>query len=114
MTTLTTHVLDLGLGLPAAGIAYALYAIDGDGRHGGRLLAEGVTNADGRTDAPLATALGSGRYEIVFSARAYFAAGGRTTFYDDIPIRFTLDAERPHHHVPLLLSPWGYSTYRGS
>jgi hydroxyisourate hydrolase len=111
MTTLTTHVLDLGRGEPAAGIGYALYALEGAS---GRLVAQGTTNQDGRTDAPLATDLGAGHYEIVFGARAYFTAAGRQTFYDDIPIRFTLDAERPHHHVPLLLSPWGYSTYRGS
>ncbi len=111
MTTLTTHVLDIALGEPAVGIGFALYAVSGVE---GRLIAQGATNDDGRTDVPLATDLPSGHYEIVFAAGAYFSAGGRATFYDDIPIRFTLDEARPHHHVPLLLSPWGYSTYRGT
>ena len=111
MTTLTTHVLDIATGTPAAGIAITLVALLGNER---RVVASTITNADVRTDAPLASDLESGTYEIVFSVGAYFAATTAATLFAEIPIRVVLDSARPNYHVPLLLSPFGYSTYRGS
>lgn len=111
---LTTHVLDTTRGVPAEGIEIDLYRIDGDDR---RHLALRVTNADGRTDTPIlpAEVFAPGTYELEFHAGDYLdrvgAPGPR--FLTVIPIRFTMDAES-HYHVPLLLSPFGYSTYRGS
>lgn len=109
--TVSTHVLDVARGVPAAGIAIALYALDGAQR---TLLATALANRDGRTDAPLASNLAAGQYEMVFAAGAYFAERGVTSFYADIPVRFVLDSATSRYHVPLLLAPWGYSTYRGS
>jgi hydroxyisourate hydrolase len=109
--TLTTHVLDISIGSPAAGIAIALYAIEASTR---TLLANATTNADGRTDAPLAETLAPGRYELGFTVAAYFAARNAATFYDEITVRFQIHDDGLHYHVPLLLAPWGYSTYRGS
>ena len=114
---LTTHVLDTARGIPAAGLSIALYRLDGDKR---RLVAETETNADGRTDRPIlpAEAFEAGSYELVFQAGAYLARfeaeppGVR--FLDAIPIRFGMEDASAHYHVPLLLSPYGYSTYRGS
>jgi 5-hydroxyisourate hydrolase len=108
--TLTTHVLNISTGIPAAGIAIELDAIDGATR---TKLATAVTNADGRTDAPLAHDLPPGIYEITFDVAAYFARSNTQTFYDTIAVRFRL-ASGTKFHVPLLLSPYGYSTYRGS
>jgi hydroxyisourate hydrolase len=110
---LTTHVLDTAAGSPVAGLRVALYRIEGAARVP---LAEAITNADGRTDAPIlpAGAFEPGTYELEFQAGAYLHAAGRASaFLDVIPIRFTMDAQA-HYHVPLLLSPYGYSTYRGS
>ena len=114
---LTTHVLDTALGVPAAGLEITLYAVEGEGR---RELARVVTNADGRTDSPILPAerFATGTYELVFQAGAYLertqgpAEGPR--FLDEVPIRFGIDDVAGHYHVPLLLSPFGYSTYRGS
>jgi len=111
MTRLTTHVLDIARGVPAEGLTLRLYAIDGETR---RLVSEQQTNADGRTTEPIGVQLSSGTYELVFAAGPYFAGFATPTLYNDIPVRFALDAKREHHHIPLLLSPWGYSTYRGS
>ncbi len=112
---LTTHVLDTARGRPAAGIGITLYRADGDVW---APIAESVTNADGRTDAPLleGAALTAGRYELVFAAGDYLRAQGARglLFLDDIPIRFGVPDAAAHYHVPLLLSPFGYSTYRGS
>ena len=108
--TLTTHVLDTARGSPGAGISVGLFAIDGERT----LLHVAVTNADGRTEAPLATGLAPGDYELVFAVADYFARDGVATFFDEIPVRFVIAAESARYHVPLLLSPWGYSTYRGS
>lgn len=108
---LSTHVLDTARGAPAEAIPVRLYALDGDRR---RLVAESRTNADGRTAAPLATSLAPGTYELVFGVREYFARAGTATFFDEIPIRFTLTDPDGRYHIPLLLSPWAYSTYRGS
>ncbi len=110
-TTLTTHVLDTARGTPAAGISVGTFALEGDER---RLLGVAVTNADGRTDAPLATDLAAGTYELVFAVMDYFARDDVATMYDEIPVRFVVTAGTERYHVPLLLSPWSYSTYRGS
>lgn len=110
---LTTHVLDTARGCPAVGIPIRLETK-------GRLLGTSVTNADGRCDAPLlAGALfRAGRYELTFWVAAYFAryVGGLTEppFLDDIVLRFGIADETQHYHVPLLVSPYAYSTYRGS
>lgn len=117
MGRLSTHVLDTARGKPAAGVAIQLYRLDGGERH---LLCETMTNADGRTDVPLlqGEALKVGSYEIVFAAGAYLRATrqveGDTLFLDQVPIRFGVADAGQHYHVPLLLSPYGYSTYRGS
>jgi 5-hydroxyisourate hydrolase len=113
---LTTHVLDTASGLPAARLRIALYRVNGNSH---RKVKEAVTNADGRCDAPLleGKAFQTGQYELIFFAGDYLRATGVTLpeppFLDQIPIRFGM-AEDRHYHVPLLLSPYGYSTYRGS
>jgi 5-hydroxyisourate hydrolase len=113
----TTHVLDAGRGCPAAGMTVELYRIEGEGR---RLLRSVVTNADGRTDAPVIPKgeLESGSYELIFYAGAYLDAAGLAgespRFLDLVPIRFGIADASQHYHVPLLLAPYSYSTYRGS
>jgi 5-hydroxyisourate hydrolase len=113
VSALSTHVLDIARGLPASGIAICLYAL-GTSAGERHLLAEALTNADGRTDAPLAPRLPSGTYEITYDVAAYFARTSQETFYEEIPVRVRIDGAVARYHVPLLLSPWGYSTYRGS
>ncbi|MCW5745591.1 MAG: hydroxyisourate hydrolase [Alphaproteobacteria bacterium] len=112
---LTTHVLDLARGRPGAGMAYRLYRIAGEHR---ALLVQGRTNADGRTDCPLleGNMFRAGLYELEFDAAAYFkAAGGPSgSIWTTIPIRFEISEQDGHYHVPLLIAPGGYSTYRGS
>lgn len=114
---LTTHVLDTALGRPAAGLRINLFRIDGALRHP---LAQMRTNADGRTDTPILPQDGFalGIYELVFEAGAYLDDSGAPAesprFLDEIPIRFGISDLGAHYHVPLLLSPFGYSTYRGS
>lgn len=113
---LTTHVLDTARGCPAKGIKIELFRVQGDAR---QHLISLVTNEDGRTDQQMlpADAFEPGTYEIVFHAGAYLDAIGvapeAPRFLDIIPIRFGI-SEATHYHVPLLLSPFGYSTYRGS
>ena len=114
---LTTHVLDTASGRPAAGLKIWLYRVSGNSH---RKIKEAVTNADGRCDEPLleGKAFQAGQYELVFFAGDYLRASGGDAlpaplFLDQIPIRFGM-AEDKHYHVPLLLSPYGYSTYRGS
>lgn len=109
--TVSTHVLDTARGTPAAGVAVTLYLLDGDKR---TRIGEAVTNDDGRTEAPLGSALHAGLYELVFSLGAYFKREGTVAFYEDVPVRFVLGGRPGRYHVPLLISPWGYSTYRGS
>ena len=112
---LTTHVLDTARGRPAAGLRIALCRLVGAER---REIAAAVTNSDGRTDAPILpeSEFAPGTYELVFSAGDYLASmpdDGGAGFLSDIPVRFAMTEER-HYHVPLLLSPYGYTTYRGS
>jgi 5-hydroxyisourate hydrolase len=108
MSAITTHVLDTARGRPAAGVAVAL-------ERGGTVLARGVTDADGRLrdllpDGPLEP----GRYRLVFDTEGYFAAEGTEAFYPEVAVVFRVREGGEHFHVPLLLSPFGYSTYRGS
>lgn len=116
MGRLTTHVLDTSRGLPAGGVRVDLYAA-GDER---RLVKTVATNADGRCDGPLleGKAFVAGVYELVFHAGAYFAAAGtplaEPPFVDQVVLRFGVADADSHYHVPLLVSPWGYTTYRGS
>lgn len=106
--SISTHVLDLETGTPGAGIAVTL------GR-GGEILAEGVTDDDGRVAAwSESPALEPGDYWLRFDTGAWRAARGKTGFHPEIVIHFTLGGAPQHYHVPLLLSPFGYSTYRGS
>ncbi|MEO8299507.1 MAG: hydroxyisourate hydrolase [Burkholderiales bacterium] len=117
MGKLTTHVLDTMHGSPAAGMAVRLYRLDAAGP---QLLLQLVLNADGRADAPLlqGDALVVGRYRLLFDVAAYFRSAGVTLpeppFLDEVPLDFGLADVHSHYHVPLLVSPWSYSTYRGS
>ncbi len=106
--SLTTHVLDTRDGRPAAGMTIELWARDPH-----KLLKRLTTNADGRTDEPLLSPNESntGTFEIVFHVGDYF---GERRFLDQVPVRFTLSDSAAKYHVPLLVSPWAYSTYRGS
>lgn len=113
---LTTHVLDTARGRPAAGMSVELFRLD-DGSH--RSLKAILTNADGRADEPLLEGdeMRSGTYEIVFDVGGYFAGWeglADPPFLGRVPVRFSLADPSSHYHVPLLASPWSYSTYRGS
>jgi len=114
---LTTHVLDTALGKPAQGLAIDLFRIDGEIR---TLIRSVVTNADGRVDGPMleGEAFAVGTYELLFHAGDYLRATGadlpEPAFLDLIPLRFGIADASSHYHVPLLLSPFSYSTYRGS
>ena len=106
MSPITTHVLDTALGRPAQGVDAVLER---------QRVGEGSTDADGRIKTLLAPgALASGHYRLTFDTGAYFAAQGVKAFYQQVPIQFVIEATGAHYHVPLLLSPFGYSTYRGS
>lgn len=111
---ITTHVLDLAAGKPASGVAVALAVLRPDGRWAD--LAAGATDADGRLRDLLdpAAPLAPGTYRLRFDTGAYFAALGVPSFYPSVAVDFTVSDPAAHHHVPLLLSPFGYSTYRGS
>lgn len=117
MGKLTTHVLDTARGKPAVGVAIWLYRVTGNSH---KKIAEVVTNGDGRTDGPMleGAALTAGQYELVFHAGDYLRATGQASgeviFLDQIPIRFGITDPAAHYHVPLLISPFAYSTYRGS
>ena len=131
---LSTHVLDTALGVPGRNIKLRLYRVSSEGQR--ELLGEQVTNSDGRTDAPLLTSRSDhsaetgtelaapevavfrqGTYELAFDVADYFAHAHpdapQPPFLDEVTLRFTIASES-HYHVPLLLSPWSYSTYRGS
>ncbi len=123
---LTTHVLDTAHGRPASAMRFVLCWL-GEGEVGGDvgstvasdLLKEGVTNADGRADGPLlmGDAFRAGRYALRFFVGDYFAHLGHADarrFLDQVPLEFTVDDASSHYHVPLLVSPWSFSTYRGS
>lgn len=113
---LTTHVLDTARGCPAEGVRVVLFRLSDQGQD---LVAETVTNSDGRTDSPILPQdrFEKGQYELVFFAGDYLRATGQGAegqlFLDQVPIRFGM-GEDDHYHVPLLLSAYGYSTYRGS
>ena len=117
MGKLSTHVLDTAAGHPAAGMPLRLFRA---GPSGAELLIETVTNADGRTDAPLLSgaSLTCGVYEIEFEVAAYFDRQGATLpqppLLDVVRLRFGVADAASNYHVPLLVSPWSYSTYRGS
>lgn len=114
MGKLTTHVLDTAHGCPAAGMAIRLFDSSNN------LLVEATTNSDGRVDRPLleGESMKSGQYRLEFSAGAYFKGRGvqlaAVPFLDVVPIGFGIDNAEAHYHVPLLVSPYAYSTYRGS
>jgi 5-hydroxyisourate hydrolase len=117
MGRLTTHVLDTAAGRPGAGLKVELFRLD---EVGGRLLKSVTTNADGRCDAPLLQGdeLEAGVYELVFYVGDHHRAAGlglpEPAFLDRVPIRFGVARPDQHHHVPLVVSPYGYATYRGS
>jgi 5-hydroxyisourate hydrolase len=104
--SISTHVLDSVTGRPAAGLAVTLFA-------GEDLLAEGTTDADGRCRL-VDGATGAGTHRLVFGTGDWFASQGRETFYPEVVLTFAVRAAAEHHHLPLLLSPFAYSTYRGS
>ena len=114
---LTTHVLDTARGRPAHDVRVELWSLDGAQP---RLLKAVATNRDGRTDTPLLSAeeLRAGQYELVFYVGEYFAKAGLTNdrgkFLDRVPVRFGIADDSSSYHVPLLVSPWSYTTYRGS
>ncbi|MCA0873515.1 hydroxyisourate hydrolase [Seohaeicola saemankumensis] len=114
---LSTHVLDTARGCPAAGLHITLYRLNGEYRE---KLVEMTTNSDGRTDTPILPPekFATGTYELVFFCGAYLEqhgqASGPIKFLDQVPIRFGMEDAEAHYHVPLLLSAYGYSTYRGS
>jgi 5-hydroxyisourate hydrolase len=114
---LTTHVLDTAYGRPAAGMRVELHRLDGPGTKS--KVGEAVTNEDGRLPTPLLSgeSMRAGKYRLLFHVGDYFAAQGNADakkFLDVVPILFTIDDPAANYHVPLLVSPWSYSTYRGS
>jgi 5-hydroxyisourate hydrolase len=117
MAKLTTHVLNLAAGIPAAGMRVELHSMNGDSR---TLAASMVTNTDGRSAGPLleGDAFRGGRYSLTFHVGAYFRAMGvvlaAPAFLDEVVIAFGVAEPQQNYHVPLLVSPWSYSTYRGS
>lgn len=117
MGKLSTHVLDTAQGKPAAGLTIDLYFLGGQSR---QHLASFTTNRDGRTDAPILGAedMVTGVFELVFQVGAYFDAAGlelpEPKFLESVPVRFGIADASANYHVPLLVSPYGYSTYRGS
>jgi 5-hydroxyisourate hydrolase len=111
MSTLSTHVLDAASGQPAAGVRVTLDRREGDGWEP---LGEGVTDDDGRVRDLAPGGLGAGVHRLVFATGDYFAATGQTGFYPEVPVVFQVTDPDRHYHVPLLLSPFAFSTYRGS
>lgn len=117
MGKLSTHVLDITVGKPGVGVKVTLYAVTAQGRE---LLKTDVTNADGRCAVPLleGETMKPGKYELVFGAGAYFAAQGvdlpEPRFIDEVTLAFGIASADQNYHVPLVVSPWAYSTYRGS
>ena len=113
MSGLTTHVLDTMRGKPVGGLRIDLFRIEGGEKP---LLKTVRTNDDGRTDEPLLSEneFETGVYEVVFYVGEYFGEDGDPPFLDQVPVRFGVSDPDAHYHVPLLTSPWSYSTYRGS
>jgi 5-hydroxyisourate hydrolase len=112
MSAITTHVLDTALGRPAAGVPVRLSRIDPD-QPQPSVLAEATTDDDGRVAALGPDQVPTGTYQLRFDTAAYCAASGQECFYPEVTVTFAVTDQR-HHHVPLLLSPFAYSTYRGS
>ncbi len=114
MSAITTHVLDTSRGRPASGVHVRLEAQKGGG--GWEVLAEGATDGDGRLRdlLPAEHALAAGIYRLVFEVGSYLRAHAQEGFYPEVPVVFEVSDPTQHYHVPLLLSPYGYSTYRGS
>ena len=108
MGTLSTHVLDTSLGAPAAGITVVLESVSGQG------ISDAITDADGRVGAIGPERLDAGDYRLRFATGSYFAGRGVSAFYPEVVVVFTVADADQHYHVPLLLNPFGYSTYRGS
>ncbi len=115
MSTISTHVLDTARGVPAAGVPITLER-EAEGGDGWSRVAFGVTNEDGRVRdfLPAGAQLSPGRWRMTFETDAYFEALGVSGFYPVVRVEFVIRASSEHYHVPLLLSPYGYSTYRGS
>ena len=108
MSHLSAHVLDAAAGAPAAGVAVQLATAAGE------VIASATTNSDGRVGDLGPDRLESGEYAVTFGSGDYFAGRGTACFYPSVTVLFTVAAEQPHYHVPLLLSPYSYTTYRGS
>ena len=108
MGTLSTHVLDTSLGKPAAGITVVLESVDG------QAIGDGITDGDGRIGGIGPERLDAGDYRLRFASGGYFAARGVEAFYPEVVVVFTIADAAQHYHVPELLNPFGYSTYRGS
>ena len=113
MSGITTHVLDIARGRPAAGVPVTL---ETKGEGGWAVVGRGSTDADGRLRdlAPAEFVLSEGAYRLTFDAGAYLSAAGIEGFYTEVVVSFVVRDASAHHHVPLLLSPYGYTTYRGS
>lgn len=113
--SISTHVLDTATGTPAVGVAYSLVHADPDSPGGpGSILASGVTDADGRGPDLADVAVPAGIYRMVFDTGGYQRARGIEGFYPETVVCFEVTDPTAHHHIPLILSPFGYSTYRGS
>ncbi|KAG9004769.1 hypothetical protein FRB94_002086 [Tulasnella sp. JGI-2019a] len=112
---ITCHILDASLGKPAAGVAVSLEVLPSEGGSFNQ-LAQGATDGDGRCSTLLSPSvrLGVGTYKMIFQTGVYFAGSNRETFYPVVEIIFHLASPDQHYHIPLLLSPWSYTTYRGS
>lgn len=108
MSYITAHVLDASAGVPADGVAVRLAAADGT------VVAEAVTNDDGRVPDLGPDRLDPGVYQVTFGSGEYFAARRVDSFHPEVSVLFTVDSEQAHYHIPLLLSPYSYTTYRGS
>ena len=108
---ISTHVLDTARGLPAPGVTVQLFRIDDNARE---LIATAQTDAGGRISPIFGGELAAGTYELLFSAGEYFRAAGTQTFFGDIPVQFAINSGEQKLHIPLLLAPFGYSTYKGS
>ena len=111
MSAITTHVLDTAQGRPAAGVSVRLESVDAGGS---TVLGIGTTDADGRVGSLGPDRITAGHYRLVFATAAYFAATGQDCFFPEVSLRFVVADPAQHHHVPLLLSPFAYTTYRGS